>query len=370
MRKLLLVFIFMSSLLIAQKQNVRNEINIPNITGYLTLKCDFHMHTVFSDGNVWPTHRILEAWREGLDVIALTDHIEYQPHKKDVNTDLNRPYEISKGTAENVDIILIKGSEITRNNPPGHMNAIFLNDAEALRKEEFMDSFKEAQKQKAFVFWNHPGWRLPNEIPVWSDMHSDLLNQGLFQGIEVVNEFSYYPLAFQWALEKGLTIMGNSDVHDPTDYAYDFHNEKRVITLVFAKEKSEEAVKEALLNRRTAVLFKNQIIGEKQFSSEIFNNSVKLVDSDLRFNGNKKVNLQLHNNSDIDFDITFIQYGKEIFEFPVEVKVPAQKTILVPVKLNNSSAKYTSYKIPVRVNNIFIGPEEKLLTTIEVNFME
>lgn len=54
----------------------RNEIRIPNILGYITLKCDFHMHTVFSDGKVWPTVRVDEAWREGLDAIALTDHIK------------------------------------------------------------------------------------------------------------------------------------------------------------------------------------------------------------------------------------------------------------------------------------------------------
>ena len=56
--------------------NIRNEISIPGIDGYQTLKCDFHIHTVFSDGSVWPNIRVEEAWREGLDAIAMTDHIE------------------------------------------------------------------------------------------------------------------------------------------------------------------------------------------------------------------------------------------------------------------------------------------------------
>ena len=30
--------------------NVRTEISIPDFDGYETLKCDFHIHTVFSDG--------------------------------------------------------------------------------------------------------------------------------------------------------------------------------------------------------------------------------------------------------------------------------------------------------------------------------
>src|SRR5512133_792216 len=60
----------------------RPVINIPNILGYKTVKCDFHMHSVFSDGQVWPTVRIDEAWRDGLDAISITDHIEYRPNLK------------------------------------------------------------------------------------------------------------------------------------------------------------------------------------------------------------------------------------------------------------------------------------------------
>ncbi|MFH1268845.1 MAG: PHP domain-containing protein, partial [Planctomycetota bacterium] len=58
--------------------DVRREIQFPDVGGYQTLVCDFHMHTVFSDGQVWPPVRVKEAWSQGLDAIALTDHIEYQ----------------------------------------------------------------------------------------------------------------------------------------------------------------------------------------------------------------------------------------------------------------------------------------------------
>ena len=51
-------------LMSAQAQR-RNEIQVPNLNGYTTLKCDFHMHSVFSDGLVWPTVRVDEAYREG-----------------------------------------------------------------------------------------------------------------------------------------------------------------------------------------------------------------------------------------------------------------------------------------------------------------
>ena len=42
---------------------------------------DLHIHTVFSDGAVWPSIRVEEARKEGLDLIAMTEHLEYQPHQ-------------------------------------------------------------------------------------------------------------------------------------------------------------------------------------------------------------------------------------------------------------------------------------------------
>ncbi|MBZ0256718.1 hypothetical protein K8I31_11690, partial [bacterium] len=56
----------------------KHDVKIPDILGYQTLLCDPHMHTVFSDGTVWPTVRVDEAYREDLDFMAISDHIEYQ----------------------------------------------------------------------------------------------------------------------------------------------------------------------------------------------------------------------------------------------------------------------------------------------------
>jgi hypothetical protein len=79
-----------------RQANVRKEISIPGFDQYQTLKCDFHIHTVFSDGHVWPTMRVTEAWQEGLDAISITDHIEYRPHKNVVIGDLNESFKIAK----------------------------------------------------------------------------------------------------------------------------------------------------------------------------------------------------------------------------------------------------------------------------------
>lgn len=83
-----------------RKPVYREIINIPDVNGYKVLKCDFHMHTVFSDGLVWPSIRAQEAWEEGLDAMALTEHIEYHPHKDYVEINHNRSHELIEETSK------------------------------------------------------------------------------------------------------------------------------------------------------------------------------------------------------------------------------------------------------------------------------
>lgn len=55
--------LFASFLLIVAAASVpgqtRDPITAPDVGSYKTLKCDFHMHTVFSDGEAWPTARMM-----------------------------------------------------------------------------------------------------------------------------------------------------------------------------------------------------------------------------------------------------------------------------------------------------------------------
>ena len=54
----------------------RTEIILPQVKGYNIYKGDFHIHTNYSDGTVNPAGRVTEAWLDGLDIIAITDHYE------------------------------------------------------------------------------------------------------------------------------------------------------------------------------------------------------------------------------------------------------------------------------------------------------
>ena len=70
----LFVFFLISSLIVTAQNPFFNAEQ-----GQYWLSTDLHIHTVFSDGAVWPSIRVEEARREGLDLIAMTEHLEYQP---------------------------------------------------------------------------------------------------------------------------------------------------------------------------------------------------------------------------------------------------------------------------------------------------
>jgi hypothetical protein len=238
----------------------RREIRFPDLPGHRTLKCDFHMHTVFSDGQVWPTVRVNEAWREGLDAIAITDHIEYRPHKQDIRADHNRPYELALARAKELNILLIRGTEITRDTPPGHFNALFLKDVNPLDTKDFYEVFRQAAAQDAFIIWNHPGWQ-GVERGKWGEAQTRLREAGQLHAVEICNGNSYYPEGHQSAIEKGLYVVGCSDEHRPRSDRPATSTDHRTMTLVFATEKSESALREALFAGRTIVWYQNQLLG-------------------------------------------------------------------------------------------------------------
>lgn len=291
----------------------REQIIIPNVGEYQVLKCDFHMHTVFSDGQVWPTIRNQEVWEEGLDAYAITDHIEYTPHKEDVKVNHNRGYEMLKETAAKNNLILLKGNELTRDTPPGHFNAIYNGDASeyiesrdtALDKEALM----KASVQNAFIFWNHPGWKPGIEGSYeWIPFVDYLYQNKILHGIEVINGFGIHLKALDWCVDKGLTVMGSTDMHNLVAYTYDFSKEyvHRTMTLVLAKERTAESIREALVAGRTVAWASKILAGKEENVRALFGACVQLMPvhyTEEKKNGDKINYYELRNNSDLYFEL-------------------------------------------------------------------
>ena len=282
MRKIYYIPLLLFSFFVSAQDHSHQSsgpLRFPDIPGYKTIKTDLHLHTVFSDGNVWPNIRVQEALRDNLDVISLTEHLEYQPHSEDIpHPDRNRSYEIALQEAKDHDLLIVHGSEITRSAPIGHNNAVFIEDANPILQEKAENAFKEANKQGAYVFWNHPAWyaQSPKGTPIMSDFQKSLVEKGQLHGIEVINSLDYAEESLALALEYNLTIMGTSDVHGLIDWDYTEKGNHRPITLVFAKEKTLPSIKEALFAGRTVAVYNDLLVGREAYLVPLIQKSIKV----------------------------------------------------------------------------------------------
>ena len=325
----------------------RREIRMPQLEGYEIIKGDFHLHTVFSDGSVWPTVRVQEAWRDGLDAIAISDHVEYRPKNQHLSGSLNQVHDIALPEAQKLGIILVKAAEITRSMPPGHLNALFVRDIDALEKDDYRQALQAARDQDAFIFWNHPGWQAQQpDTCLWWDQHEELYGQGLIHGIEVYNFDEWYPVAIDWAREKGLAFMANSDIHEPVPYMPGYSNYLRPMTLAFAPEKTEAALKEALLNRQTVAFFAGKLAGPQHWLEQMFYASLQ-IGKPFNKKADGSASITITNLTDIPI-VLQNESGRTY-------RLEALGVVILPVEPAAQEAG-----IPFRVTNFFTGMNQNL----------
>jgi len=277
----------------------RTTIQIPDVGEFKVLKGDFHMHTIFSDGNVWPTVRVQEAWREGLDVISITDHIEYLPHQEYLKMDHNTSYNLAKEEARKHNLLLVKGTEITRNMPPGHINAFYIADANRIDIKKPELAFDMVKEQNGLMIWNHPGWKAqqPDTCLIY-DIHKKLIQERQLHGMEVANHTEWYPIVLQWCIDNKLAVFANSDSHQPVAYSFDLKNNHRPMTLFLTREHSLEGVRQAIESARTIAWFDKQLAGPEKLLKQLYEACVKVKRID---HANKKPIFELTNKSDLTF---------------------------------------------------------------------
>ena len=361
-RKIVLACALVALAALPASLQAQKKIVIPDIPGYKTLQCDFHIHSVFSDGTVWPTVRIDEAAAEGLDAISLTEHIEYRPHHTtgDITSTHDRSYDIAAPLAAQRNVLLIRGSEITRPMAPGHANALFLEDSDLLDKEDWRASYAEAKKQNAFIFWNHPSWQRqqPDETLWWPE-HTELLESGMLHGIEVVNGTDYSPEAHQWCIDKNLTMMGTTDVHGPIGSAYDFAaGRHRTMTLVFARERTPEAIHEALDARRTVVYYGDVLIGSEDLLRRLVESSVEITDIEQ---APRRFTVTLRNNSDLTFRLRATDHDPAIdYLRQREMEIGPRATATFVVRFPEGTHGSVNYEI----SNLWTAPGRSLSYSI------
>ena len=294
----------------------RTEIILPKVKGFNCYKADLHVHTSYSDGAVTPAGRVNEAWYDGLDILAITDHLESHggvkkffkvvaPYNKNgkptryevpgstkmpkngvdpgLKVDFNAIHKEAERTnkSKGYNLLLIKGCEMARNNEKlGHFNALFVEDLNSIYNFDIRESFRNVHKQGGLIVHNHPG-NVEANNPEW---HEAVRKEGLIDGIEVANGLRYYPPMVSRCVKEKLFMVGCTDTHDVTDHRYASIGCFRTMTIILAKECTEEAVKEALLKRRTIAYSGGELIGEEEWLEEFLNASIhcQLVKNDKK----------------------------------------------------------------------------------------
>ena len=306
----------------------RVHINLPEIDGYTPYKADLHTHTIFSDGHTSMEARVREAWADGLDIIAVTEHLEYRPHEKNlvkylkgytngaeakdfnfvkenrpasaesIKVDLNYPVEIARKEAKRYDLTIVPGIEITRKEGEYcHFNALFTTDNNAVYAPETIESIRNAKKQGALVMHNHPGWT-HKDMKI-TKYEKRVYDAGLLDGIEIMNGEEFYPQAIERAKKYNLFVSSNTDIHYASGETYGKHGSLRNMTIIYAKDKSLKSLREAIDARRTLAYSFGTLAGDKELLRKFFEASVsarKTID-DLKGRGE----IIISNNSSIDW---------------------------------------------------------------------
>jgi len=313
------------------------KITIPDVGEYKVLKGDFHIHTLFSDGEVMPQKRVREAVDNGLDMIAITDHIEYRPNigNKELklagnNDDHNRSYNLAKAEADKNKLLLVRGTEITKSE--WHFNALFIKDANpiAAQTNDWTAMIAVAVEQGGFIHWNHPNWldTTPDKAPFglkkgepmrFFDEIEDIHKKGHLHGIEVFSNSGcvYNPIAHDWCNERDLAVMANSDIHPSELDRFGRQNLRRPMTLVLAKERTLESAREAFFEKRTIGWSADMIFGRDPWVEKLFRACVEIKKTDA--------GLTLRNLSDIP---CVIEANGKTSELPPQGSLdigPAQK---------------------------------------------
>lgn len=299
----------------------RREFVLPaSVGGLLPLKTDLHVHSMLSDGDVTPAARVREAWLDGLDAIAITEHIEYHPYIADFKSYLRADEAVGNGkkakrvadgepavaldhnisvrwaqrAADDWGILVIPGTEITRDPKQfGHWNALFTTDNNTIYNPDPLQAIRNAKAQGALVMYNHPGWwrtttePLPIELQVYAE--------GLVDGIEVNNGIEFYPGIIDRARERGLFAASNTDIHYTSAETYAANGMQRDMTIVFATDRSLPALRRALEQRQTVAYGGGgTLAGPEDLLRKLFDASVQVSKT-------PKGALQLTNSTSLQF---------------------------------------------------------------------
>ena len=263
----------------------RHEIILPSVNGYTPFKADLHIHTSYADGVMNVKGRMEEAWSDGLDIIAATEHLSIRPvadkegqvtpESAKVKRSLNAVKFVEGATkiADDFGLLVIPGVELTGDaKTQGHFNALFTTDNSVLYDYDGLQSIRNARQHGALIMHNHPGWR--HSTLDMTKFEETVYAEGLVDGLELMNGTYFYPRAFATAKQHKLFMTSNTDIHGTTAQVYRENGHLRNMTIIFAKELTLASIREALEARRTLCYAFGTLGGDEKLLKEFFEASV------------------------------------------------------------------------------------------------
>jgi hypothetical protein len=185
----------------------------------------------------------------------------------------------------------------------------------------------------------------------------------LIHGVEVVNEDLLEPQTLAWLEEKKLTILANSDVHQLVDVRPGFH--RSPITLVFARARDLDGLREAFTARRTVAWRQNELWGAADLLTGLFHASVTPAATRIKASG---ATLRLRNNSAIPYDVTFSNLPAWLTIAPATIAAEAESGIHLSVASKTKPAGVQKVDLELELRNAHIpnGGNARTRLSIEI----
>jgi len=347
----------------------REEIVFPAIEGFQVLKGDFHVHTFYSDGLVSAEVRVVEAWRDGLDVLSLTDHVEYQDIA--IPYDRERSYGRALPVAKQLGIVMVRGVELSQHYAktpvanPSDFVVHFVREETKLATH-FEAELEEAISQGTLIVWAHPG-------PKWQPIAETLVRRGKLDGIELRNggmqgrggtsphaQAWLWPEVMDWSLKHDLAVFASSDAHWPIDFQYDrSRGERRDMTLLLASSRDGEGVRDAIKARRTLAYFGGVMWGRERWLRALADGSLEIkYPPPSGPTGRQRHSLLVSNRSSFEFRAQFTAPGAS-FQTR-EIRIPPGPATVVPLNLGSGSRDLQRLDLTVKVTNMLSGIDRPL----------
>jgi hypothetical protein len=349
----------------------REEVPFPDVGEFKVLKGDFHVHTFYSDGLVAAEVRVVEAWRDGLDVLALTDHAEYLDIA--VPYDRERAYGRALPIAKQLGLMVVRGAELTQHSAvpkvpnPSDFVVHFARD-EWQFQTHFDAGLRAAREQGTTIVWAHPG-------PDWLPIAETLVQRGWLDGIELhngvvagghgtsrVGQAWPWPKVMDWCLKHDLAVFASSDAHWPIDFMYARERrERRDMTLLLARTRDLDGVRDAIRSRRTLACFGGSLWGREDWLRSLVDASLE-----IRFAGmsgipsRPRYGLLISNRSGLEFQLRFESTPAARFAAR-EFRVGPGPATAVPFDLKTESAEPVALDLTITVSNALSGVEKPLI---------